>query len=57
MAEKKKSTRPAKSKSQGTGKVMVDGKPVLKEWEAFVKKHNIKTEKEFEAALKKTPIS
>ena len=53
MAEKKKSNTTAKKKPAGTGKVLVDGKPVLKEWEPFVKKYNIKTQKEFDAAVKK----
>lgn len=50
MAEKKKAADASKKKS---GKVLVDGKPVLKEWEPFVKKYGIKTQKEFDAAVKK----
>ena len=36
MAEKKKAADASKKKS---GKVLVDGKPVLKEFDAAVKKH------------------
>ena len=52
MAEKKKATTKAKGK-QASGRVMIDGKPVLKEWEPFVKKYNIKSQREFDAAIKK----
>ena len=52
MAEKKKAASAPKKKAQ-SGKVLVDGKPVLKEGEPFVKKYGIKTQKEFDAAVKK----